>query len=61
MSPAGGQPPLDPSSDAADAQTDSTRRFKADKDAQAVLAHAGKLSSVAGEEFDALFYPGGHD
>jgi putative intracellular protease/amidase len=29
-SPKGGQPPLDPSSDAPDAQTDATRRFRAD-------------------------------
>ena len=60
VSPAGGQPPLDPSSDAPDSQTDSTRRFKADKDAQAVLAHTGKLAGASGADFDALFYPGGH-
>ena len=59
-SPAGGQPPLDPSSDAPDSQTDATRRFKADTAAQAVLAHTGKLASVSGADFDALFYPGGH-
>ena len=60
VSPAGGQPPLDPSSDTADAQTDATRRFKADTAAQAVLAHTGKLADVSGVDFDALFYPGGH-
>ena len=60
VSPKGGQPPLDPKSDAADAQTDATRRFKEDSAAQAVLAHTGKLSGVSGEKFDALFYPGGH-
>lgn len=60
VSPKGGQPPLDPKSDAADAQTDATRRFKSDAAAQAVLAHTGKLSSVSGKDFDALFYPGGH-
>ena len=59
-SPKGGQPPLDPKSDAADAQTDATRRFKEDSAAQAVLAHTGKLADVSGEKFDALFYPGGH-
>jgi putative intracellular protease/amidase len=37
-SPKGGQPPLDPKSDEADSQTDATRRFKSDKDAQAVLS-----------------------
>ena len=60
VSPKGGQPPLDPSSDAPDAQTDATRRFKADTEAQAVLAHTGKLAGVSGADFDALFYPGGH-
>ena len=60
VSPAGGQPPLDPSSDAPDSQTDATRRFKADSAAQAVLAHTGKLADVSGADFDALFYPGGH-
>ncbi len=60
VSPAGGQPPLDPSSDAPDAQTDATKRFKTDTAAQAVLAHTGKLSGVSGDDFDALFYPGGH-
>ena len=60
VSPLGGQPPLDPKSDAPDSQTDATRRFKADAAAQATLAHTGKLSDVSGEGFDALFYPGGH-
>jgi putative intracellular protease/amidase len=60
VSPKGGQPPLDPKSDAPDAQTDATRRFKSDPAAQAELAHTGKLSVVTGKEFDALFYPGGH-
>jgi putative intracellular protease/amidase len=59
-SPAGGQPPLDPTSDAADAQTDSTRRFKSDTAAQSALARTLRLSTVSGEAFDAVFYPGGH-
>ena len=59
-SPAGGQPPLDPKSDEPDAQTEATRRFKSDESAQAVLAHTTKLSAVAGADFDAVFYPGGH-
>ena len=60
VSPQGGQPPLDPVSDEANAQTDATRRFKADPVAQAALAHTGKLSEASGDSFDALFYPGGH-
>ena len=59
-SPAGGQPPLDPKSDEPDAQTDATRRFKSDAQAQAALAHTAKLADVSGDTFDALFYPGGH-
>ena len=60
VSPAGGQPPLDPKSDEPDAQTEATKRFKADPEAQAVLANTGKLADVKAEDFDAVFYPGGH-
>lgn len=59
-SPKGGQPPLDPSSDAADAQTEATRRFKGDAAAQKALAHTSVLSTVSADGFDAVFYPGGH-
>lgn len=59
-SPLGGQPPLDPKSDAADFQTDATRRFAADKDAQAALASTIRLADVSASDYDAIFYPGGH-
>jgi len=59
-SPAGGQPPLDPKSDEPDAQTDATRRFAQDKEAQSHLANTHRLGEVKAEEFDAVFYPGGH-
>ncbi len=59
-SPKGGQPPLDPKSDAADAQTDATRRFKADTDAQQALASTVLLGEIDADEYDAVFYPGGH-
>ena len=59
-SPKGGQPPLDPSSDADDAQTDATKRFKSDDAAQKELANTEVLSSVSADGFDAIFYPGGH-
>jgi putative intracellular protease/amidase len=59
-SPKGGQPPLDPKSDEPDAQTDATRRFRADSDAQARLASTERLESVRSADFDAVFYPGGH-
>ena len=59
-SPKGGQPPLDPKSEDADAQTDDTRRFKADDLAKLALASTVKLCDVKAEGFDAIFYPGGH-
>ena len=59
-SPKGGQPPIDPTSDAPDAQTDDTRRFKDDAATQAALAATVKLSAVDLNTFDAVFYPGGH-
>jgi putative intracellular protease/amidase len=59
-SPKGGQPPLDPKSDEEDFQTDATRRFKADSDAQSVLANSLKLADISAADFDAVFYTGGH-
>lgn len=59
-SPKGGFPPLDPKSDAPDAQTDATKRFKADAAANQQLANTAKLASVDAADFDAVFYPGGH-
>ncbi|PVZ72278.1 type 1 glutamine amidotransferase domain-containing protein [Pelagibaculum spongiae] len=59
-SPAGGQPPIDPKSELADFQTDATRRFDEDKPAQAELENTVKLADIAADDFDAVFYPGGH-
>jgi putative intracellular protease/amidase len=59
-SPAGGQPPMDPRSDRPEAQTESTERFRRDPDAQHQLAHTNKLAGVSADDFDAVFYPGGH-
>lgn len=59
-SPKGGQPPLDPKSDEADAQTPATERFKADADAQAALASTHLLNEIDINSYDAVFYPGGH-
>ncbi len=60
VSPKGGQPPLDPKSDEPDAQTEATKRFKQDSDAQKVLATTHRLADVKAADFDALLYPGGH-
>ena len=59
-SPKGGQPPIDPVSDAPDAQTDATRRFNADVEAIARLADTERLGAIDSTAFDAVFYPGGH-
>ncbi len=59
-SPSGGQPPLDPKSNEPDFQTDDTRRFEADDEAMAALAHTKKLSDISQADFDLVFYPGGH-
>ncbi|MCG6938214.1 MAG: type 1 glutamine amidotransferase domain-containing protein, partial [Gammaproteobacteria bacterium] len=59
-SPQGGQPPMDPKSNEPDFQTDATKRFSNDSEAQARLANTLKLSDISAEDYDAVFYPGGH-
>jgi len=59
-SPKGGQPPLDPKSDDPASQTSVIQRFKNDKEAQQALANTVKLSHIKAEDYDAVFYPGGH-
>ncbi len=60
VSPKGGQPPLDPKSEAADALTDATKRFQGDVAAQDQLANTHVLSTISADGFDAIFFPGGH-
>lgn len=59
-SPKGGQPPVDPKSDEPGAETAAMKRFRSDADAQRALANTVKLSTVSADDFDAVFYPGGH-
>jgi putative intracellular protease/amidase len=59
-SPKGGQPPIDPKSDLPENQTPAMARFKKDASAQKALANTVRLEEVKAEDFDALFYPGGH-
>ena len=59
-SPKGGQPPIDPKSQEAEAQTESTRRFDQDQPLHQKLAHTLKLGEVKAADYDAVFYPGGH-
>ena len=59
-SPLGGQPPVDPKSEAADAQTPATKRFYGDIEAIDKVANTIKLSDIKEVDYDAVFYPGGH-
>jgi putative intracellular protease/amidase len=59
-SPQGGQPPLDPKSEAPDFQTAATVRFRKDDQAQKALANTLRLDLIKADDYDAIFYPGGH-
>ena len=59
-SPKGGQPPVDPKSDLPENQTPAMARFKKDETAQQALAKTVKLADVQSEDFDTVFYVGGH-
>jgi putative intracellular protease/amidase len=59
-SPLGGQPPVDPKSELEDFQTAATKRFDADNEVQQLIANTETLSAVNADDFDAVFYPGGH-
>lgn len=59
-SPTGGQPPIDPKSALEDFQTEDTRRFAQDAVLQQKLATTLKLSDISADDYDAIFYPGGH-
>ncbi|PKA96385.1 putative intracellular protease/amidase [Flavobacteriaceae bacterium MAR_2009_75] len=58
--PKGGAAPIDPSSDAPDASTEDTERFKTDSVAQELIANTQKLADINSDDYDAVFYPGGH-
>lgn len=60
VSVSGGQPPVDPKSDLPENQTAAMARFKGDPEAQKDLADTGVLNLARAEDFDAVFYPGGH-
>jgi putative intracellular protease/amidase len=59
-SPKGGQPPIDPKSDLPENQTAAMARFKQDERAQRELSHTVRLADVHAEDYDTVFYPGGH-
>ena len=59
-SPKGGRPPLDPKSNEPEFRTELTLRFEKDAAAEAQLDKTVRLDSVGQEDFDSVFYPGGH-
>ncbi|MCH8534880.1 MAG: type 1 glutamine amidotransferase domain-containing protein [Flavobacteriaceae bacterium] len=58
--PKGGAAPIDPSSDSPDAATKDTERFNKDEKAKERIANTKALSTINPDDFDAVFYPGGH-
>ena len=59
-SPRGGLAPVDPKTVNPPFDTDATRRFDADNEAQHALADTERLDGLSPDEFDAVYYPGGH-
>ena len=59
-SPKGGQPPVDPKSDLPENQTPAMSRFKQDQTAQKALSQTVRLADVKADDYDTVFYVGGH-
>ena len=58
--PKGGAAPIDPSSDSPDAATSDTDRFNKDAETKERIANTKVLATINADDFDAVFYPGGH-
>jgi putative intracellular protease/amidase len=59
-SPKGGEPPIDPRSLLTENITPHNRRFNDDKQAQNRFKNTLPLHKINPDEYDAIFYPGGH-
>lgn len=59
-SPKGGQPPIDPKSEDKDFQTNATQRFNDDPATQKAFMNTLKLTDMRADDYDAVFFPGGH-
>jgi len=59
-SPKGGKAPIDPKSTLPDFTTDNVKRFFSDASAQERLNNTLKLEDINPQDYDAVFYPGGH-
>ncbi|KQM77975.1 dimethylallyltransferase [Pedobacter sp. Leaf216] len=60
FSPKGGRPPVDPMSELTENITGSNRRYQDDENAKNAFSHTSTLNQIRVEDYDALFYPGGH-
>ena len=58
--PKGGAAPIDPTSDTPDAATEATERFHKDVKVKEKIANTKVLATMNPDDFDAVFYPGGH-
>ena len=58
--PKGGAAPIDPGSASPDAATEATARFDKDATAQKIIANTKVLADINSDDYDAVFYPGGH-
>ncbi|AJR04229.1 type 1 glutamine amidotransferase domain-containing protein [Siansivirga zeaxanthinifaciens] len=58
--PKGGAAPIDPKSDSPDAATEATKRFDNDDVAKNKIENTKVLADMNPDDFDAVFYPGGH-
>lgn len=59
-SPAGGEPPVDPRSKLTENISPSNRKFEKDLEAQKAFSNTIPLEKINPEEYDGLFFPGGH-
>lgn len=59
-SPKGGKPPIDPMSALTENITGSNRRFQEDPTAKNALENTLTLDQVCADNFDGIFFPGGH-
>ncbi|WP_130305650.1 type 1 glutamine amidotransferase domain-containing protein [Ancylomarina subtilis] len=58
--PKGGAAPIDPTSDLPQNSTEDTQRFKNDAATQKKINETLALADINFEDYDAVFYPGGH-
>jgi putative intracellular protease/amidase len=59
-SPKGGRPPIDPKSANPPFDTVADHRFDSDEQAQTVFTNTAVLKDLSPDNFDTVFYPGGH-